>query len=481
MNNLIIFACMRLLTFILILSATGALCGQGKSWTLEQCIQYAIDNSLDIKDAELNVERAELSYNAAKLNMIPDLTGAAGQYYQSGRSIDRFTNTYVQKGISSTNYSLQSSIFLYAGGQVRNSIRSGKYSWMASEADLKTIEQSVALNVANLFLQIAQAKELVKSTSENIESTKAQLDRAEKQFEVGAVTEGPVLNLKAQLANDEASLINASNQETNALVSLKMLLRISFEEEFDIILPSVGEPLPVEYAETLSSVYASALSKRPDILAADLRVTSSMFYKKYARGAMYPALSLGANLGTVYSSNALKIKDTILGDIIAIGKVKGTNQLVEAQRVSYGLETIKYGQQMRNNFGQTIGLNLSVPIFNRFSERNNYKFASLDLERNKINLERTKQNLYNEVVGVYTAYGSAMNRYKAAQISNEAQKLNLEFVQKRFDGGQGNATELQMAKATEAMARVNLVSVKYEYIFRKMILDFYMGKKLEFN
>lgn len=472
---------MRQLLFFLILVASGQLAGQGKLWTLEQCIQHALDQSLDVREAQLAVEQAELRYEQSKLNMFPDLNGNAGQYYQSGRSIDRFTNTYVQKGISSSNYSLSSSMFLYAAGQVRNGIKSGKYTWLASEADLKTVEQNIALNVANLFLQIAQAKELVKSAGGNLENTNAQLDRAEKQYDAGTINEGMVLNLKAQKANDEATIINAENQEMTALVSLKMLLRIPFEEEFDIILPDLGTVLPEDYPASLVSIYASALSKRPEILAADMRVQSSIYYKKYTKGAMYPALSIGVNLGTVYSSNALYVRDTLLGEIVYIGRVKGTNQLVEAQRINYDLATIKYGEQLRNNFGQSFGLNLTVPIFGRYTERNNYRFASLDLERSKIGLERAKQTLYNEVVGVYTAYNSVSNRYKAASLSNEAQQLNLDFVQKRFDGGQSSATELQMAKASEFVSRINLVSVKYEYIFRKMILDFYMGKKLELN
>lgn len=472
---------MRPIYFIIALLISNFLSAQFKVWNLEQCVQYAIDHSLDVMDAELAVDEAELSYNQSKMNMVPDLNGAAGQYYQSGRSIDRFTNTYVQKGISSSNFSLSSSIFIWAGGQVVNSIKSGKCAWLATQSDLKTVEQNVALNVANLFLQIAQSKELVKSTTDNLNNTIAQLDRAEKQFAAGAVNEGVVLNLKAQKANDEVAIVNAKNQETNALVALKMLLRISIEENFDIALPENAAIAPQEYTESVNDVYGKALAQRPEIIAADLRLQSSMFYKKYARGALYPALSFGANLGTVYSSNALFIQDTVLGEIVNIGRVKGTNQLVEAQRYEFDLQTIKYTDQLRNNFGQSVGLNLSIPIFSRLSERTNYKFASIDVERKKLNMERTKQSLYNDIVVIYTSYESALSRYKAAQLSSDAQKTNLDFIQKRFDGGQGSATELQMAKASESMARVNLVSVKYEYIFRKMILDFYTGKKLALN
>lgn len=472
---------MRCLTFIFVATFFSGLQAQVKMWTLEQCIQHAVEHSLDARDAELTVDQTELSYKQSKMLLLPDLNGSAGQYFQSGRSIDRFTNTFVRKNIQSTNFALSSSIFLYAGGQVWNRINTDKYSWLASESDLNAVEQTISLNTANLFLQIAQAKELVNSVKENLENTIAQLDKAERQFAAGSINEGMVLNLKAQKANDEAAIINAENAETTALISLKLLLRIPFEEEFDIQLPEVSGIKPEPYAQKVSDLFNSALSKRPDIKAAELRVQSSMFYRKYAKGAMTPALSFGVNMGTVYSSNALYVRDTIKGEIVNIGRVVGTNQLVEAQRLNYDLATIKFSEQMKNNFGNTVGFNLSVPIFGRLSERGKYITADIDLQRNQLNLERSKQTLYNEVVAAYTAYESALSKFRANQLSYDAQLLNLDFVQKRFDGGQGSATDLQLAKTTANMSKVSLVSARYEYIFRKLILDFYMGQKLELH
>ncbi|MBK8146334.1 MAG: TolC family protein [Bacteroidetes bacterium] len=472
---------MRNLLLMGLLAYSSLVLGQTKSWTLEQCIQYAIDNNLDVKLSQLTAEQSKITHDQSKLYMVPDLNSNLGQYYQSGRSIDRYTNTFVKKGIYSGNYGLSSGLTLFAGGSIRNNIEYTRYLWMASEQDVKSVEQNISLNVANLFLQIAQAKELIESSKQNIANTKAQLERAEIQFAAGSINEGQVLNLKAQMANDETNMVNAENQEANALVSLKMLLRLPLEENFTIALPTLGSQSIQEYPETLVNLYTSAASRRPDILAADLRVQGSTYYKKYTKGSLYPTLSLGLNLNSVYSSNASTLESVTQGALMPIGIVKNTNEIVEAPLLKYNYSSPSYTNQLKSNFGQSVGLNLSIPVFNRFSVRNNYKFASLDLERTILTSERTKQNLYNEVAGVFTAYNAAMKKYKAAALSEDAQKKNLDFIQKRFDGGQGSATDLQIAKANYVAANANFVSAKYEYVFRKLILDFYMGKKLEIN
>jgi outer membrane protein len=323
-----------------------------------------------------------------------------------------------------------------------------------------------------------QAKELVKSTQENINNTKTQLEKAQRQFDAGAINEGALFNLKAQLANDEVNLVNAQNQEITASTNLKMLLRIPVEDNFEITVPATGNFEALEYSETVQTLYDSALAKRHDIQASEYRVESAVYRKKASFGSFLPTLTLGANLNTVYSSSAKEISSYILKDY-AIGKVQTTNEIVISQQPVYTLATTSFSKQLKNNFGQSLGITMSVPIFNKLQAENNYQLAKIDLERSKLNAEKTRQNLYNEIVSVYNAFESAQKRFKAAKLNHDAQQLNLDFIVKRYDGGQSSATELQIAKSTEMASRVNEVSVKYEYIFRRMVLDYYAGKKLE--
>lgn len=450
----------------------------GKVWDLESCIALALKNSLDVQSAAVNLEQNELNYTQNKMNRLPDLNVNSGLYFQSGRSIDRFTNTYVQQTITSNNMQGNSNLVLFAGGQINNNIKFSKYYWLASEADLQNVEQNVSLNVSNLFLQVAQARELVHSYRENLLNTKTQLDKAEKQYAAGVINEGTVYSLKAQQATDESNIVNAQNQERTALTSLKLVLRLPFEQPFDIELPTAISEPPVAYHDSLSTIFDSAMVRRPDVRAAEMRLMAYEYRRKAVAGGLLPTLTASGNVSSVFSSSAKSITNVYYNEWQVSGRVQGSGTAVETPKWLYDTKSIAYGTQIKNNLGNWFGFSLSVPVFNKFQTSTNVKIADLDVVRYRIALERSKQNLYNEVVTAYNSFLSAYNRYKAAKLSYEAQNKNLDFVQKRFDAGQTSALDLQIAKASQSASRVNMVSVQYEYTFRRLVLDFYMGEKL---
>ncbi len=452
----------------------------GKVWDLQTCIDAAIKNSLDVQQSMLSVEQNELGFKQSKYNRLPDLNGSGGLYFQAGRSTDRFTNTNVTNNVTQNNYQLNSTLVLFAGGQLNNNIKYNKYNWMASEYDLINVEQNISLNVANLFLQVAQARELKKSYEQNLKNTTAQLDKAQKQFDAGVINEGNLLNMKAQEATDLSNIVTAENQERTALTSLKLLLRLPFEDKLDIEIPLTGSIIPQVYPDSLTVIFDSAMTKRTDVKASEMRLKAYMFRKKSIMGALLPSLTAAANLSTLYSSNAKTYLNPHYDEWQTTGRVVGQAvPNVETPKWLYDVNTINYGTQMKNNIGNWVGASLAVPIFTKFQNSTNVKVANLDVERYRIAYERSKQNLYNEVVTAYNSFLSAMNRLKASKLSLESQNKNLDFVQKRFDAGQAAAIDLQISKATQAAAQVSLLSVQYEYIFRRMVLDFYMGQKLE--
>lgn len=436
-------------------------------------------SNIDVQLAGISAKQAAQNWRNSIAAMTPDANINAGQFFQSGRSIDRFTNQFVQTTVSSNNFQLQSSVTLYAGGQIRNGIQQSKYLWMAGESDLKSAEQTTALNVANLFLQIIQAKELRSTAEETLKNTNSQLQRTQKLFDAGVVNEGQVLNLEAQKANDQTSLTNAINQEIIALTNLKMMLRLPAENAFDIIRPDIDNFRAESYPAGQQELFDSAMKRRPDVQAAVFRHQAAIYAKKSARGSMMPVLSVGGNLSTVYSSNAKYVSAMTISGFEPIGRVQGSNDIVEAPNILYTLQTIDFNKQIKDNFGQSLGFNLSVPVYGRLQARNTAQRASLDEVRAKLSSERAVQSLYSEVVSAYNNFTSAMERYQAAIRGMEAQKRNMDFVKKRFEAGQSNVFELQLAQTNETAARNNLTSVRYEYLFRKMVLDFYMGKPLK--
>jgi len=451
---------------------------QTGTWTLEQCIEQGLKSNIDVQLASISAKQASQNFRSSLAAATPDANINAGQFFQSGRSIDRFTNQFVQSTVSSNNFQLQSSVLLYAGGQIRNGIQQSKYLWLAGESDFKNMEQNTALNIANLFLQIIQAKELKSSAEETLKNTESQLQRTRKLFDAGVVNEGQVLNLEAQKANDQTALTNAANQEILALSNLKMTLRLPAENAFDIIRPEISMYRPESYGASQQELFDSAVKRRPDVQAAVFRHKAAIYARKSARGGMLPVLSVGGNLSTVYSSNAKSVSAMTISGFEPIGRVQGTNDIVEAPNIQYTLQTIDFNKQIKDNFGQSLGFNLSVPVYGKLQARNTAQRASLDETRAKLSAERAVQNLYSEVVSAYNNFTSAMERYQAAIRAVDAQKRNMEFVRKRFDAGQANVFELQLAQTNETTARNNLTSVRYEYMFRKMVLDFYLGKPL---
>ena len=451
---------------------------QTGNWTLQQCVEQALKNNIDIQLAGVSAAQASQTWRSSVAAATPDANMNAGQFFQSGRSIDRFTNQFVQTTVSSNNFQLQSSVMLYAGGQIRNGIKQTHFLWLASEQDQKFIEQNTALNVANLFLQIIQAKELKASAEETLKNTEMQLQRTRRLFDAGTINEGQVLNLEAQKANEQTNLTNAINQEALALMNLKMMLRIPAESKFDILRPDAIFNRPESYPADQQQLFDSAVKKRPDVQAAIFRQKAAAYGRKSARGGMMPVLSVGGNLSTVYSSNAKNISAMTLSGFEPIGRVKGTNEIVEAPSIQYTLQTIDFNKQIKDNFGQSLGFNLSVPVYGKLQARNAAQRAGMDELRAKLNAEKTIQNLYSEVVSAYNNFTSATDRFQAAIRAQEAQKKNMDFVLKRFEAGQANVFELQLAQSNTTSAFNNLTSVKYEYMFRKMVLDFYLGKPL---
>jgi outer membrane protein len=473
------FCGMRLaLIGLLGMIASSTANAQTGTWTLEQCIEQGLKSNIDVQLAAISAKQAAQNFRSSLAAATPDANINAGQFFQSGRSIDRFTNQFVQSTVSSNNFQLQSSVLLYAGGQIRNGIQQSKYLWLAGESDFKNMEQNTALNIANLFLQIIQAKELKSSAEETLKNTESQLQRTRKLFDAGVVNEGQVLNLEAQKANDQTALTNAANQEILALSNLKMTLRLPAENAFDIIRPEISMFRPESYGASQQELFDSAVKRRPDVQSAVFRHKAAIYARKSARGGMLPVLSVGGNLSTVYSSNAKSVSAMTISGFEPIGRVQGTNDIVEAPNIQYTLQTIDFNKQIKDNFGQSLGFNLSVPVYGKLQARNTAQRASLDETRAKLSAERAVQNLYSEVVSAHNNFTSAMERYQAAIRAMDAQKRNMEFVRKRFDAGQANVFELQLAQTNETTARNNLTSVRYEYMFRKMVLDFYLGKPL---
>ena len=443
-------------------------------YTLEACIAQALNQNIDVQLSMLSQTQSEMTLEQSIRNFGPDLSGAAGQFYQSGRSIDRFTNQFVQTTIGSNNFQLQGSLLLFGGLQNQNNYKQAKENWLASGMDLKAMQLTVTLQVSSAYVQYLQAYESVLAAAQVVQSSQIQLQRGQKIYDAGGSTQGSLLSLKAQAANDAASLTNAENVKATALQNLKQLIRVEFHKPFSPVVEDMGiisEP----FGYSASQLVDSILWKRPDYQAAAYRVAAAEFGLKSAKGATMPTLSVGGNLNTVYSDNAKMVENVSVTGFTPIGRVQGTNDLVEAPQYTYSMKTKGFGNQVHDNFGKSLGVNLNIPIYSGLTRQNQVKTANLAVLRAQLNMDRIQQNVQNEVLTAFNNYQNAEKRYASNLENKNLQSQNEQYIKQRYDAGAASYFEYQMALATSNAAQQNYISAKYERAFRRLVLEFYLS------
>ena len=441
-------------------------------YDLRRCIETAIENNIDIQLSELNVENADISYRQSLLNMAPNLSANGGQFYQSGRSIDRFSNQFVQKTVGNSSAQLQSNWLLYAGGSIRNTIKQRKKTLEAAHLDYQQVQQNIALNVVLTYLQCQQNKESWGAQQSNTQNAVRETKRIEKLYKAGATNQGALLAAQAQEAQATSLEVQSKNQYLNSILSLKNLMRLDHTEMLQLADMTTAVPEYVEFPLEVNELIDSALSHRPDYQASRKRSESMLYALKAAKGALQPTLSVGANLSTVYSDNAIEITGAQISGTQPIGFVQGSGDIVEAPTFDYSTQTIGFGTQMRDNFGQSFGATLSVPIFNRLQTQTNIAQSRLALIQSKWNQKQIKQAVINDVVNAQHTFNSAATNYQALRSNYEAQSKNLDFVQKQFNLGQVSFYEVQQTKNQERQAYQQMLSAKYETALRDIILQF---------
>src|SRR6056300_7688 len=441
-------------------------------YDLRRCIETAIENNIDIQLSELNVENADISYRQSLLNMAPNLSANGGQFYQSGRSIDRFSNQFVQKTVGNSSAQLQSNWLLYAGGSIRNTIKQRNKTLEAAHLDYQQVQQNIALNVVLTYLQCQQNKESWAAQQSNTQIAVRETKRIEKLYKAGATNQGALLAAQAQEAQATSLEVQSKNQYLNSILSLKNLMRLDHTEMLQLADMTTAVPEYVEFPIEVNELIDSALSHRPDYQASSKRSESMLYALKAAKGALQPTLSVGANLSTVYSDNAIEITGAQISGTQPIGFVQGSGDIVEAPTFDYSTQTIGFGTQMRDNFGQSFGATLSVPIFNRLQTQTNMAQSRLALIQSEWNQKQIKQAVINDVVNAQQTFNSAATNYQALISNYEAQSKNLNFVQKQFNLGQVSFYEVQQTKNQERQAYQQMLSAKYEAALRDIILQF---------
>lgn len=448
-----------------------------REWTLEECINQAIQSNIRVQQARLNAESSRSQFIQNIGIALPDLNGSASHVYNFGKTIDPFTNTFANDKVLSQNFSIASNLTVFQGLRNLNSIFQARLFYQATLHDIKKAENDIALAVASSYLQVIFNMELVQNAQKQLALTGQQVERTRKLVEAGSAAVGTLYDIQAQQASEELNLVTAENQLQLSILDLTQLMNIEDYSSFRIKVPLIEIP-PQEPQISADQTFLAAQGL-PQIKSAELKVKSSIKGVSAARGAMSPRLSVFGSLGTGYSGANKEIDQVSLAGFDTTGFTTAGDAVL-APAFDYTYKGRAFSDQISDNFNRSVGLRLTVPLMNGFQVRTGIKRAEIERESNELNLSQSKMDLRKEVQKAFLDATGALKKYRSAQKAQEAMQESFRYTQQRYDVGAINSFDYNTGKTRLAKAESDLLQAKYEYIFKLKVLDFYQGKPLSF-
>lgn len=454
-----------------------------KIWTLEDCINYAFDNNLDIKKQILNVESNKLSLLQSGLIMLPNLNAYASNTWNWGQTIDMYTNTFATKEVRSNNFYISTNMTLFNGLTKFNTVKQNQIDLLASKYDLDVLRNSISITVAGYYLDILFNLELLDVARNQISITQEQVIRIQKMVDAGSSAKGDLLNIQAQSAAEELTVVDAENKLFISNLTLQQLIDLPVSKDFQVEKPQLKAVEVPKDVMTPEQIFDYALLSRPEIKSADLRVQSAEKSLAIARGKISPTLSFGASWGTGYSGAALEIDPAIPPENILypIGITQITRDTVLSPDLIYSYRTKSFGNQLKDNNNKSIGFNLNIPIFNGWQGRTAISQSKILKNKADLDLDISKRDLRKSIEQSYADAAAALKKYKASEQKVAAQEESFKYTQQKFDVGMLTSFDFNNAKKDLAKAQSEVLQAKYDFIFKTTILDFYMGKPISIN
>jgi len=449
------------------------------NFTLEQCIDQAWSNNLQLQQQKLSVGLAEENLLQSKASMFPNLNANASHSYNFGRTVDPFTNDFATETVQSNNFSLSSGLNLFSGFQVQNTVRQNRLELEAGKLDLETSYNDIALMVASAYLQILFNLELVENAANQADITRLQVERTTKLVDAGTLPRGSLFTIQAQLASEELQLVNAENQLDLAYLNLKQLLFLPEEAEFTIAVPDLEMNVAEESPYSPMQVYGVAVQQQPQIASAELRIQSAEKGLAVSRGSRSPSLSMRGSIGTGYSGASVEITDVTLAGTELIG-LTASEEEVFGPTFEFQSRIKPFNDQLSDNLNRSVGFFLSIPVFNNFQVKSNISRSRINLENAKLQNQIVREQLFQTIQQAHADATAALKRYTATEKNVTALQESFRYTEQRFNVGMVNSLEYNDAKNRLTAAESELLQSKYEFIFRVKILDFYMGESLSF-
>jgi outer membrane protein len=471
-----------LLVFLFLFLFSSLSAQTSRVLNLQECVQIALENNLQIRRSNYNLQAAEISLMQSRMAMLPSFNVGSGYGKNFGRAINPVTNTFINRNSNTLNLQGAGTLTLFNGFRLSYATKQSLRDYQAGGQDLAKMKNDVTLNVVTLYTNVIFNKELLDNSRFQLESAQEQLGRIKKQVEAGALPKSNELNQEAQVATAEVTLINQENALNLSLLQLKQLLQIPGGEQIDVEIPSINtEDLVLENSP--EQIFGIAKELMPEIKSAMLRVQSAGYGLRSVRGNFYPRLTFTAAAQSNYSSISNTARTTISGFELGsdpIGLVGPTSQPVYAYQPVYTVVSPDYNtrSQLSDNIFKTFNLQLNIPLFNGLQARAavqravvTKKIAEVTRQESENTLRQSIETAYNDALAASKSYSASMKQVNAR---NEAYRM----TKQRFEIGASNYVEYRISENDLFQAKSDLARAKYNFIFRKKLLDFYQGKSI---
>ncbi len=466
------FICTLVLTLGLLSMAQGQ---TEKKFTLEECISIALKNNLDLKSSKITEKTATINLKQSKSDLLPSVNGNYNVGVNNGRSIDPFTNDFINQRLTFSNANLNLDAVVFNGFRLLNSVKQQKMNAKAANMEVEQEKQNLILSVTLAYLQVLNSRDVLALNEQRLAATKNQLKIQKDLYDEGRSNPADYTDLLGQKAIDETTILSSRIQLNNAKLSLARLLNVDSEIQIDerSMLLSLEK-----YNRSSEQVYQDALKELATFKARTLRVDAAKKGVQVARSQYIPQVSVFGQLNTNYSSAAETFTETgsaivETGDFVTINN---QNVPVLREQSSFNAAQIPYLDQFENNLNSVIGVSVRVPLFNGFRAKNNIALEKVKVEESLVALERTQIEIKNTIKQVHFDMEAAFARYQSFQKQVDAFKRSFQVNETRFNNGVSNFLAYITSKNNLESARINLSNAKYAYVLRVKVLEYYRGQ-----
>lgn len=434
---------LRILIF-LILTAPLTIHAQtaDSTWTLNRCIDYALAHNIQVKQADIGVKSSRIDLLTAKAAFLPSLSGSLSQTFSNGKVASLVNNQYVNESEIGGRYSLNANMTLFNGNQTEKNVQIQRLQVSSNELTVEQTKNSIIVSITQDYLQVLYDNETVKTDQQTVTTSEAELKQSKEMLDAGSIAMNDYAQVETQLSTDQYNLAVAKSTLQQDILTLKQLLELGINDSFEPYFPALSNDEILQPVPDLNTLYNNAVASLPEIKSSQLSVKIATLTYQKSKGAYWPTLSLSGDIGT-------------------------GNQ--------YNNMNTKFGTQLNNNLSKSIGLTLSIPIFNNRENKSAVEKAQLDIQNAQLNLEAAKKDLMKTIETLYQNTISAQQKYLAAQQQEKSAQISYSLVEDQFNLGMQNTVALLTAKNTYLSAQQQMLQAKYAAILNLKLLNFYQN------